>query len=403
MIEQGLSGIRVLDLTWHIAGPYCTKYLADSGAEVIKLERPGSGDPARRMPPFSKDEKHPEKSGLFLHLNTGKQGITLNLKNEEGRHIFTKLAKDADLLVESFRPHVLPGLGLAYEALEKINPRLVMVSISSFGQTGPYKEFKATDMIIYGMGGAMFWTGLPDRQPLRLGGTVTSYQVGVMAATAAMLALYGAEIRGTGEHVDVSAYEVTRGDIDRASTDLIAYQYCGDYDERQASSTANYPNGIFSCQDGYVDLSGGGVVFFPRVARMLGRPELVQEYGTNEAQSDLERKETFLKDLFEPWLMERTRKEIWEACQKANILSGPIFHSEDLLNDPHYRERGYWQEIEHPEVGQLLYPGAPYRSEIMPWKVKRPAPLLGQHNEEVYGALGYSKEDLLRLQKEGVI
>jgi crotonobetainyl-CoA:carnitine CoA-transferase CaiB-like acyl-CoA transferase len=405
MIEQGLSGVKVLDLTWHIAGPYCTKYLADSGGEVIKLERPGTGDPARGIPPFFQDDPHPEKSGLFLHLNTNKRGITLNLKTKKGRSVFRELVKESDLLVESFRPHVLPGLGLGYEELDKLNPRLVMVSISSFGQTGPYREFKATDMIIYGMGGAMFWTGLPDREPLRLGGTVTSYQVGVMAATAAILALYGAEIRGSGEHIDVSAYEVTRGDIDRASTDLIAYQYCGDYDERQASSTVNYPSGIFPCKDGFFDLSGGGVVFFPRVARMLGRPELAKDsrYSSNEGQADVQNREAFLNDLFLPWMMTHTRSELWEAAQKANILSGPILNSKDLLEDPHYRERKYWQEIEHPLTGKLLYPGAPYRAETMGWEVKRPAPLLGQHNEEVYGALGYGKEDLLKFKGEGII
>lgn len=403
MTEQGLSGIKVLDLTWHIAGPYCTKYLADSGADVIKLERPGPGDPARNLPPFFKDDPHPEKSGLFLHLNTNKRGITLNLKTETGRTIFKELVKDSDLLVESFRPHVMPDLGLGYEVLEKINPRLIMVSISSFGQTGPYKEFKATDMIIYGMGGAMFWTGLPEREPLRLGGTVTSCQVGVMAATAAMLALYGAEKRGFGEHIDVAAYEVTRGDIDRASTDLTAYQYCGDYDQRQASGTVQYPYGVYPCKDGFFDLAGGGVVFFPRVARMLGRPELVRDYGTAEAQGDGQRKEEFLSNIFQPWLMERTRNELWAAAQKANILSGPIFNSEDLLEDPHYRERKYWQEIEHPATGKLLYPGAPYRAEGMAWEVRRPAPLLGQHNGEIYGDLGYSENDLMRLREDGVI
>ncbi|MGC1402677.1 MAG: CoA transferase [Thermodesulfobacteriota bacterium] len=403
MTEQGLSDIKVLDLTWHIAGPYCTKYLADSGAEVIKVERPGSGDPVRHMPPFFKDDPHPEKSGLFLHLNTNKQGITLNLKSERGREIFKELVKDADLLVESFRPRVMPGLGLGYEELEKINPRLVMVSITSFGQTGPYKEFKATDMIIYGMGGAMFWTGLPEREPLRLGGTVTSYQVGVMAATAAMTVLYGAEKRGYGEHIDVAAYEVTRGDIDRASTDLTAYQYCGDYDERQASGMSQYPYGIFPCKDGFFDMAGGGVVFFPRVARMLGRPELNKEYGTNQAQADSQKREEFLTEIFQPWLLERTRQELWEAAQKANILSAPIYNFQDLLKDSHYRERKYWQEIEHPATGKHLYPGAPYCAEDMPWEVRNPAPLLGQHNGEVYGALGYSEEEITKLEEGGVI
>jgi crotonobetainyl-CoA:carnitine CoA-transferase CaiB-like acyl-CoA transferase len=403
MNEKGLDGVRVLDLTWHIAGPYCTKYLADAGADVIKVERPDSGDPARRMAPFFKDDPHPEKSGLFLHLNTNKRGVTLNLKSETGKIIFREMVKEADILVESFRPHVMHGLGLGYEELEKINPRLVMTSITSFGQTGPYKEYKATDMTIYGMGGAMFWTGHPDRPPVRLGGTVISYQVGVMAAVATMTALYGTEKRGRGEQVDISAFETIRGHIDRAGTDLIAYQYCGDYDVRSATTSSMYPQGVQPCKDGYIDISGSGVVFFPRTARMLGKPELKDKYGSREAQVNPELREEFYNDIYRPWLRERTRREIWAAAQKANLLSGPIFSSRDLLEDPHYAERKYWKEVDHPMTGKVLYPGAPYRAEEMPWDVRRPAPLLGQHNEEVYGALGYHREDLVKLKENGVI
>jgi crotonobetainyl-CoA:carnitine CoA-transferase CaiB-like acyl-CoA transferase len=403
MNEQGLSGVKVLDLTWHIAGPYCTKYLADAGADVIKVERPDTGDPARLMAPFFQDDPHPEKSGLFLHLNTNKRSITLNLKTGTGKRIFRELIKDIDILVESFRPHVMPGLGLDYAELEKINPRLVMTSITSFGQTGPYKEYKATDMIIYGMGGAMFWTGHPDRPPLRLGGTVISYQVGVMSAVATMMALYAAEKRGYGEQVDIAAFEAIRGNIDRAGTDLIAYQYCGDYDTRRATSSVMYPQGVHPCKDGYVDITGSGLLFFPRTARMLGKPELKDKYGTREAQMNLELREEFYNDEYKPWLTKRTRREIWEAAQKANLLSGPIYNSQDLLEEPHYAERKYWEEVDHPMTGKVLYPGAPYRAEEMPWDVRRPAPLLGQHNEAVYGALGYDRQDLIRLRESGVI
>jgi len=405
MVEQALSDVKVLDLTWHIAGPYCTKYLADYGADVIKVERPGAGDPARSMGPFYQDDPHGEKSGLFLHLNTDKRSITLNLKSDTGKKLFRELVKEADILVESFRPHVMPGLGLDYQTLEKTNPRLVMTSISSFGQTGPYKEFKATDMIIYGMGGAMFFTGLPEREPVRLGGTLISYQVGAMAAVATMFAFYAAEKRGYGEHLDVSAYETTRGSIDRASTTLTAYQYCGDYDVRAAATARQFPRGVYPCKDGYFDLYGGGVVIFPRSARMVGRPELAKDprYSTAEAQVDVHRKEEFDTQVFYPWVMQRTRREIWAAAQEVGVLSGPIFNSQDLLDDPHYQFREYWQDIEHPVTGKLPYPGAPFRAEDMPWVVRRPAPLLGQHNEEVYGSLGYTREELAKLRERGII
>jgi len=158
-MEQALSDVKVLDLTRFVAGPYCTKLLADYGADVIKIEKPGEGDPTRRMGPFLGDDPHPDKSGLFLHLNTSKRGITLNLKSEIGKKIFRELVKGVDILVENFSPRVMPGLGLEYEALETLNPRLVMTSISNFGQSGPYRDFKASELILYGMGGAMNETG----------------------------------------------------------------------------------------------------------------------------------------------------------------------------------------------------------------------------------------------------
>ncbi|MEE8471140.1 MAG: CoA transferase, partial [Dehalococcoidia bacterium] len=182
MFEHALSDVKVLDLTWHIAGPYCTKLLADYGAEVIKVEKPGEGDPTRRMGPFFKDDPHSEKSGPFLHLNTNKKGITLNLKTATGKKILRELVADVDVLVESFRPRVMLGLGLDYPALEKINPGLVMVSISSFGQTGPYRDFKASEIVEYAMGGEMCSTGIADRDPLKIGGNVVQYQAGTTAA-----------------------------------------------------------------------------------------------------------------------------------------------------------------------------------------------------------------------------
>ena len=176
--EQALSDIKVLDLTHHIAGPYCTKLLADYGADVLKVEKPGSGDPTRKMGPFLGDEPHPDKSSLFLHLNTSKRGITLDLKTQTGKKIFRQLVKDVDILVENFSPGVMPSLGLDYKELEKITPKLVMTSISNFGQTGPYRDFKASELIIYGMGGAMNETGMFDRYPLKKAGNVVQYQVG---------------------------------------------------------------------------------------------------------------------------------------------------------------------------------------------------------------------------------
>ena len=200
-VEQVLSDVKVLDLTHHIAGPYCTKLLADYGADVIKVEKPGEGDPTRRMGPFFEDDPHPEKSGLFLHLNTSKRGVTLNVRSETGKKVFKELAKGVDILVENFSPRVLPSLGLGYDTLEKINPKLVMTSISNFGQSGPYRDFKASELILYGMGGAMNNTGITGRYPLRKAGTVIQYQAGTIAALATMLALLANRSEGIGQHV----------------------------------------------------------------------------------------------------------------------------------------------------------------------------------------------------------
>ena len=220
MSEQALSDIKVLDFAHHIAGPYCTKLLADYGADVIKVERPGSGDVSRRLGPFLGNIPHPEKSGLFLHLNTSKRSITLNLKTEAGRKIAHELVADVDIVVESFRPGTMSSFGLGYDDLKAINPALVMTSVSNFGQTGPYKAYRGSEIIFYGMGGEMGSTGLEDREPVKLGGTVGLYQTGSMAAVATMGALFAARYQDIGQHVDVSIMETQLSTQDRRTSSL---------------------------------------------------------------------------------------------------------------------------------------------------------------------------------------
>ena len=401
MAEQPLSDVRILDLTWYISGPSCTKLFADYGADVIKVERPGEGDPARRMGPFFKDDPHPEKSGLFLHLNTNKRSITLNLKSATGKRILKDLAKDVDILVENFSPRVMPSLGLDYETLEKLNPKLVMTSISNFGQTGPYRDFKASELIIYGMGGAMCTTGVGDCEPVKKGMNIIQYQGGTTAATATMIALYAARAQGIGQHVDVSLMETQMGAIDRRMSELLAYEYNGELTPRMdIAGLLQYPYGIFPCSDGYVDVAGG-FMFLNRIERVLKMP-LMETYGGIN-QFDVEHREEFLSTIWYPWVMERTRREIVEACQAERVFSAPINTTEDLLNEPQLQERGFWVEIDHPVVGRLTYPGRPALSAELPWVIRRPAPLLGEHNEEVYTSLGYTKEDLVKLREGGII
>jgi len=402
MADQALADIKVLDLTWHVAGPYCTKLLADYGADVIKVEQPAKGDPTRLWGPFPGDYPNPEKSAIFLHLNTNKRGITLNLKAEAGKRIFTELVRDVDILVENFSPRVMPSLGLDYQTLAAINPKLVMVSISNFGQTGPYRDFKATDMVEYALGGSMFSTGIPEREPLKLYHHVIEYQAGACAAVAALVALYGSEIRGSGEHVDISIMETQAGGIDRTPTMRITYQYTGDVNQRLPVGWA-FASGVFPCKDGYIDIMGGNI-FFHKMVQMLEMPELLQHprFSNFIEQAKPEVAEEFLTILL-PWLQERTKREIWEAAQKVQMLSAPIYTAEDLLKDPHYNARGFWVELDHPVAGRVKYPGAPFKMMETPWQIRRPAPLLGQHNHEVLGKLGYTEEDLVTLRQQGVI
>jgi len=399
-LEQVLSDVRVLDLTEYIAGPYCTKQLADYGADVIKIEKPGTGDPARLLGPFLNDEPHPEKSGLFLHLNTNKRSITLNLECQTGRNIFKELVENIDILVENFSPRVMPSLGLDYETLEKINPKLVMTSISDFGQTGPYRDFKGSELIYQGLGGAMYITGTSEREPSKKAGNVIQYQIGNIAAVATMFAFYRAEIRGYGDHVDTDGVRTDLTSIDRRPAMMVAHQYTGELD-RRVQFTANP---AIPCKDGYVAVGVPHALMFPRMARMLGlTPEQAEEWGTPEAMADPVKRGQFQDEFILPWVLQRTRREIIEASQAAGLFNTPSNDIEGVLKDPHFLERGTFVELTHPVTGTLTYPGAPFRMGEGGWRIRRAAPLLGQHNEEVYSKLGYSKEDLVLLRQTEVI
>ncbi len=406
MSEQALSDVKVLDLTWHISGPYCTKLLADYGAEVIKVEKPGEGDPARRMGPFFKDDPHPEKSGLFLHLNTNKKGITLNLKSAKGKKILKELVKDADILVESFRPHVMPSLGLDYETLEQINPKLLMTSISSFGQTGPYRDFKASEIVEYAMGGEMYSTGTAGREPLKLGGIVTQYQAGTVAAVSIMGGLFSAQSQGVGQHIDVSIMETQAGSTDRRIIYLLAYACAGVITTRwppprEAVRMMILPQGVYPCKDGFVNTLSLPQ-WWPRYLEAMEMPELKDDprfQNIFSAEAGME-----FDAIWYSWLADHTKDELFEIFRRVNIASAPVNSPEDILGNPHLKAREYFTEIDHPETGKVTYPGAPIHMMETPPKTRYPAPLLGQHNKDIYcDRLGYTREDLVKLRESGII
>ena len=412
MPEGALTGLKVLDFTHYVAGPYCTKLLADYGAEVIKVEWPPHGDGSRRMGPYPGDEPHPEKSAQFLHLNTNKRGIAVDLKQTEVAGIVERLASWADVVVESYRPGVADRLGIGYEHLSSVNPAIVYTSISNFGQTGPYRDYRGSEIVFYGMGGEMHSTGLADREPLKLGGNVGLYQAGAVAAVATM----GAVLAGSfwiddetdaaiGQHVDVSILETQLGSVDRRQSALLAYQYTGELSHRPASGgSGGYPNAVYPCSDGYLQINGSRM-YFPRAVAMLGNPpELTEErWKDPSSQGDGAMQEEFEGEHFLPWILERTRAEAWHSAQANRVLSGPINTMADLDVDPSFNSRGVFAEGDHPVAGHMRYPGRPFIMNGSPWRLRRTAPMLGQHTMEVLSEHGYSNEDIARLSDAGVI
>ena len=402
-MESLLSDVTVLDLTQAVAGPYCAKLLADYGAEVIKIERPGTGDVARRIGPFPNDVPHPEKSGVFLALNTNKKSVTVNLKTETGRRILRDLVPRVDILLESYRPGVMAKWGFGFDDVRRIKPDIVVTSISSFGQWGPYRDYEMTELIAYAMGVGMHCTGVPDREPLKLAGTATLFQAGNTAAVAAIGAYFGSQADGVGQHVDYSIMEGQASSVDRNGASLMAMAYAGEPTFRRAFGRrfSVLPFGAYPCADGYAHFTSAQQAWWPIFCSMIGKPELSEDpryTGENFQNLDLAEE---IDELFLPWILSHAKREIMELCNE--IAGSPINTMEDLFADPHFRQREFFVEVDHPAAGPMEYPGPPFRPAATPWKKGR-APLLGEHNEEVLtGRLGYSRTDLAKLARMGVI
>jgi len=387
-----LSDVTVIELGEHISASACTKWMAALGASVIKIEAPDRGDPTRRMGPFPNDDPHPEKSGLFLYLNTEKKDITLNLCTKEGQNIFRKLILKADILIEDLGPGKMEDLGLGYTELEKIVPHLVFTSISPFGEKGPYSHFKVEDIVLEAASGMMLQHGSPEREPLKLGGNIIYYRAGASAFMGSLAALFHAEATGEGQRVEVSIQECLLHD------DFItveAYLARGEDVRRRLAPM------LLPCSDGWFYIRAFPHEW-PRLTQALGMPELERDERFIDMQKRSEHAEE-LNTIILSRLGNQGKEEIYDKLQKNHITAGYLANVEDLFRSEQYQSHNYFITIDHPIAGPLTYPGAFATMETIEWKHSR-APLLGEHNVEILcQGLGYSQEDLVRLRQLGVI
>lgn len=398
MADRLLEGYKVLEVGHYVAAPYCGKLMAGYGAEVIKVETPGVGDGARHEGPFFRDIPDPETSALYLWLNTNKKGITLNLKTEAGRKIFLDLVKDADVVLENFEPRVMPALGLGYDDLAKVNPNIIMTSISNFGQTGPFRDHKGTELTMQAMGGLTYMNGEPDREPVPIAGNQAQYHGGINAFTATLTALMYREFGGEGQQVDISILECVNSIMEQHDA---KWEYEKGITGRYGPTVGGRAAwGLYPCSDGFASIVSGPERRWAKVAElmeepMLGNPDYV---GTGRITYKEE-----IEAMMMPWLMTHTKEEIYHKGQAAGLPFGIVCDFGDLLSSPQLLARKFFVEIDHPKTGPLMYPGAPVNPAGAPWVAGR-APLLGEHNEEILGKrLGFSKDDLIRLRGQGVI
>ena len=398
-----LEGWRVLDLTQGIAGPYLTKLCSDYGAEVLKVERPGGGDSARRLGPFPGDDPHPEKSGMFLTLNTGKRSVTLNLKTESGREILLGLAARADLVVENYRAGTLERLGLPPERFAEANPSAALVRISNFGQTGPRRDFEADDLIEYAAAGILQVTGEPDREPVAIGLYAPLFLASGICAPMALAAMRAAHRDGQQEVVDFSIQEALAGSMDRGGPNLMSYQYTGALmvERRERVLINALPSGVFPCADGYIQVTTQ-TNWFNRMARVIGHPEWLTDERmlsnlNNPAEIGGE-----IEAAFYEWLLPRTKQQAMEEAQAAGWPLSALNTPADVMTDPHFRAREFFQTLDHPVAGSFEFPGLAIRFGDTPGEVRR-APLLGEHNLEVLGELGYAPPEVAALRARDVI
>jgi len=415
--ESLLSPYRALDLTDE-KGFLCGRILGDFGVDVIKIEPPG-GDPSRRIGPFYHDIPDPEKSLYWFAYNANKRGITLNIETADGQEIFKRLVKTADFVIESFPPGYMDKIGLGYSALSEINPQIILTSISPFGQTGPWGDYKGSDIALWALSSYMYVEGDADRAPVWFGYPQSYLHAGLEAAVGTLVAFHHCQLTGEGQWVDVSAQQAL------IVVNLQNQQYwnLARFNPKRAGPCVHrsgvkwaYQRRIWQCQDGFV--------CFILMAGETGAPgnQALTEWMDSEGLApecmkqmhwsafDIRAEEITVEDYEQiakaltTFFSRHTKAELYEEAVRRRIVLYPCSTIEDLRNNPHLRARDFWAQIEHPELNDtLVYPRPCMLLSETPCKIRRRAPLIGEHNEEIYEELGLSREDLVLLKQGGII
>ena len=398
-MAKALDGIRVLDLSQYEAGPSCAETLAWLGAEVVKIEPP-SGEPSRR----ALSERPDMDSVFFCLLNANKKAITLNLKSERGKRMFTEMVKTADVVLENLGPGSMERLGFGYDDLAKINPRVISASVKGFGSTGPYASYNSFEMIAQAMGGVMALTGTADGPPLRIEAGLGDTGSGLHAAIGILAAIVQRSVTGVGQRIEVAQMDVV--------VNLTRIHFRDHYlginpiPRKGNRSPAACPSNTYRCRpfgpNDYVFIHTANTDMWKALTRVIGQPELGGDPRYTERQGRMAAVEE-LDALVEAWTQKRTKHEVMELLGAAGVPCGAVLDSDEVMSNEHLRQRGMIVEVDHPTRGRMAIPGNAIRMSASPTEVTR-APLLGEHNAEIYGKLlGIAEGELATLKRDGVI
>jgi CoA:oxalate CoA-transferase len=398
-----LSGVRVIGLEQYMSAPYCTMLLADSGAEVIKIERPGRGDPRRSIPPYATDDQGRRAAGGFIGYNRNKKSLALNLREDAGRQVLKDLIEVSDVVVENLRPGAMDRLGLGYEQLKVVNPRLVYAAISGFGRlegyTGPYSTRPAFDIVAEAMSGMMHLVGFADKPPSwSIYGLADVYS-GMVTAYGVMLALFMRAKTGFGQYVDSAMLDNMLALNERMVT---VFSFTGESPKR-GQLTGIAPRGAFACRDGYLALNIPDDIQWGRLCKAMAREDLMSDTRTADGTSRAENAE-YIRSIIESWLADKTRANAVALLEEYGVPSGPVYTAADVFDDPHLAARKMLVSVDDPVAGPRKYARTPLHLSAAPEIPTDPAPQLGEHTLSILrDLLGYGEAQIGKLHEKGVV